>query len=76
MSDQSADGLYQYCLQPGCSFTESWNGGSAGEDPALPHLFMNPEHTVRGGASDKHKRYYQRQKSGELDVTREVVDNE
>lgn len=66
-------GIYQYCIQEGCPFTATWNGGSAGEDPSLPHLFMHPEHTVRSGVNEEHKRNYELQKSGEVDVTRDKI---
>ena len=72
MSDDSKSGIYQYCITPGCSFTVSWNGGSAGDDPSLPHLMMNPDHTVRSGVHDGHKELFEAQKSGEMDVTEDT----
>ena len=71
-TDQSTGGIYQYCITPGCSFTVSWNGGSAGDDPSLPHLMMNPDHTVRSGVHDGHKELFEAQKSGEMDVTEDT----
>lgn len=70
----SGNGLYQYCLEQGCDFTAAWGGGSARDDPSLPHLFENPEHTVRSGANDYHERLYQMQKSGQRDVTRDRLE--
>jgi hypothetical protein len=63
--------IYHYCVEPGCDFTTTWEGGSAADDPSLPHLFVNPAHTVRSGVNGKHKRNYELQKTGDTDVTRD-----
>ena len=65
-------GIYQYCLEPSCSFTASWNGGTAGEDPAIPHLMMNPDHTVRSGVHDGHRGLFEAQRSGDMDITEDT----
>lgn len=61
--------IYQYCLEPGCSFVAVWEGGSADEDPSYLHLFVTDDHTVRSGANEEHERNYHLQKSGEKDIT-------
>lgn len=73
MTDEYGNGIFQYCLEPGCDWTETWSGGSAADDPSLVHLFTNPDHTVRGGVNDEHKRNYERQKNGK-DVTAEKIE--
>lgn len=66
-------GIYEYCLEPGCPFTALWEGGSAGDDPSISHLYVNPEHTVRSGVNDEHRRNYLRQKRGAADITEETA---
>lgn len=73
---QPESGLFQYCLEPGCAFTAKWQGGSASEDPSLPHLFINPEHTVRSGAHLGHLRLMKMQQQGKKDVTQDVDPDE
>jgi hypothetical protein len=67
------EGLYQYCLEDGCTYAATWQGGSAADDPAMDHLMANPDHSVMGGASKKHLDNYRAQKRGE-NITRSEFD--
>lgn len=64
--------LHQYCVEPGCSWTATWEGGSAANDPAIKHLKSNPDHTVRSGGHEGHRNIEQEQAAGKIDATPEI----
>jgi hypothetical protein len=72
MSERDADGIYQYCVEPGCDYTQKWQGGPAGDDPALKHLKKNHDHTVRSGVHIGHLRLMKLQEQGKMDHDRTV----
>jgi hypothetical protein len=78
MSDDgdATDGIYQYCVEPGCDYTETWSGGPSGEDPAFEHLKQNHEHTVRSGVHIGHLRLMKQQEQGKMDLTRDCEPEE
>jgi hypothetical protein len=71
-SKDAPSGLFQYCVEPGCNYTERWPGGSAADDPAVDHLVKNPDHTVRSGAHLGHLRLMKLQQQGKMDHSRDV----
>lgn len=72
--DDETNEIQQYCVHPGCTWTDSWEGGSVADDPAIDHLEDNTDHTVKSGVADYHTGFYEMQRAGELDVTREMVE--
>lgn len=68
--------IQQFCVEPGCGWTDYWDGGSAANDPAIDHLQENPDHTVSSGVAEFYTEFYELQRDGDLDVTREMVEEE
>lgn len=66
--------IQQFCVEPDCFWTGSWEGGSIANDPAIDHLQENPDHKVCSGVAEFYTEFYEKQRAGELDVTREMVD--